>query len=79
MDLGLVVAALLDTLRSVATLARQLAAGIGGVVVAPLVPFAPDARISRWAISAPRAAAFCAWAHHIDVRGGRGPSERVRG
>jgi hypothetical protein len=45
MGLGLAVAALLATLCCVAALARQLATGIGGGVVPPLVPFAPDARV----------------------------------
>jgi hypothetical protein len=78
-DLGLAVAALLDTLRCVAALAGQLATGIGGGVAPPLVPFAPDARVSRRAISAPCAATSCLLAHHTDMHGGSGPSERVGG
>jgi hypothetical protein len=80
MDLGLAVAVLLGTWRSVSALAEQLAAGIGGDVVPPVMPLAPDARVSRRAISAPCAAASsCAFAHRIDVREGRGLTERVRG
>jgi hypothetical protein len=78
MDFSLAVAALLDTLRCVAALTGQLATGIGGGVVPPLVPFVPDARVSRRAMSAPRAAASCPLAHHTDVRGGSRPSKQVR-
>jgi hypothetical protein len=79
MDLGLAVVALLDILRSVAALAGQLAAGISCGSAPSLVPLAPDVCDSRRAISAPRAAASCAFAHHVDVRGGSEPSERVQG